>query len=202
MAATIQSKQSYVWDGGRYLDSGGRPIAPVTVRGWVDSAVDATKAKIKADAELFTSGKISHDEFFVRLETDIKRMHSGVAQIASGGKAQMTNTLNGRLGSRVRQQLSYLQKFERAVANDEFPLTGVVNRAMLYADSAVGTYEGMRQGLMVDSGMTEAKNMLGDAIHCSECPELSARGYIPINEMPPVGSRECGPRDRCSVEYR
>jgi hypothetical protein len=40
------------------------------------------------------------------------------------------------------------------------------------------------------------------AEHCAECLALAALGYIPADEMVPVGERLCGPGCKCRIESR
>ena len=114
----------------------------------------------------------------------------------------MSPTDYGRVGGSVANQYRYLAKFEKQIANG-LTLDGRFKaRVELYSEAARTTFEATRRDRVTESGGEEEQNILGDAQHCSECEELSARGWQPIGEMPPPGRRICGNRCKCRMIYR
>lgn len=183
-----------------YIDEGGNIIDPKTVRQWVDIAVDENKAKLKKLAEQFIKDR-KLEEFTTQAEPLIRKAHSGVAQIASGGSEQMTPSLRGKLGSKVKFELDHFKQFWLGIERGELSDAEILSRIGMYADSPIGTYEGVRLAVMIDAGFTEALNILNEgANHCTECPGIV--GWIKLEKFKPPGSRSCMSRCRCGVEYR
>ncbi len=48
----------------------------------------------------------------------------------------------------------------------------------------------------------EERRVLGDAMHCLDCPPLAALGWQPIGTLPMIGDTECGGHCHCHFEYR
>jgi hypothetical protein len=193
---------AFLWDSKRqrYIGPGGRAVPEAQVRRWIDEASDTAKKRIQVKAQQYATGRITHPDFFSWLDSEISRMNSAVAQIAIGGKKQLTPKMLGRLGALVRREKEYVTQFGLQVERGEQMLSGVVNRSSLYAESIIGHFEQMRHGSMIDGGFTEARNVLGGARHCDECPTLT--DWMPIDSYPPPGTRACQSRDRCTTEYR
>lgn len=184
-----------------YLNSRGKPVDSKQVRGWIDETVSKAKEESRKVSRLFVDGKINQSEWYTRMDALIRRSHSGVAQIASGGKQQMTPQLLGRLGARVKSELAYLKQFSLDIENGKQKLTGVVDRASKYADSAVSTFERFRQAQMQAAGFKEAMRILHSKESCTDCPPLAGT-WKPIAELVPIGGTACQSRCKCSVDYR
>jgi hypothetical protein len=186
-----------------YFDAAGNRIPDLQIRQWIDAAVDSTKAQVKQISQNYVAGVINHPEWFTQIDELITRMHSGVAQVAAGGTKQMTPKLLGRLGARVRSEKDYQKVFGLDVENGYVKLgNGLIARSEMYADSGVATFEQIRQGLMLDNGFTQVRNILGASDHCPECQEITDAGWMLIVDFTPIGNRVCLTRCRCSAEYR
>lgn len=194
---------SYKWNAKarRYIDAKGRALSDKQVRAWINETVATGKKRIEAITKQYTEGLLTRPAWVTKVEPEIIRMHIAVAEIASGGRMQIDASLRGRIGSMVRFQRGKFKEFWLDTERLNLSADSILNRTSLYADSLIGTYEQMRQGVMLDGGFKEARNILGAAEkHCSECPSIT--GWMSISDFPPIGTRACGPRDHCSVEYR
>jgi hypothetical protein len=192
------------WDASKalYRTSSGEEIPYRAIRASVEAVVDDTKAKLRALTQARNQGKISIPEWTTQTEPLLKKLYGSVAQIASGGKEQMTAPLNGQLGARTRFQLDKFKGFWLEVERGELSDAAILARMDMYADAAVSVYENLRLSVMTEAGFLEAINILNAENSCNECPAISSRGWIPIEEMTPPGSRTCLSRCRCSVDYR
>lgn len=187
----------------RYETDSGRAIASTRVRGWIDSAVDKTKAALVGLAERLITGSSNLSEFVTEARQQLKSMHSGLGMIAVGGKEQLTASDRGRLGAALREQYQYLDRLALQIESGQQRLDGsLLSRVSMYADAGVHTYERMRQQAHTDAGFTQERNLLGSENSCSQCPEETARGWSPIGSLTPTGARECLTRCRCHLEYR
>jgi hypothetical protein len=79
----------------------------------------------------------------------------------------------------------------------------MVARAQMYGRAAHSTFEAARSRDAEASGVEqEERNITGSGDPCTECPSLSARGWVPLGSLPPVGSRACLANCRCRIERR
>jgi hypothetical protein len=194
---------SVFWDksAATYRDAKGKEIPYGSIRTSIETIADDARAKIRALAESYNNKAITLSDFVTGAEPIIKNSLISSSMIASGGRAQMTNALNGRLGSIVKFHLGKFREFYLAVDRGELSAAQILARADLYGAIPVRAYEEMRKGVMVDAGKGTAENFLDDgAHHCTECPGLTGR-KIPIEDFPPPGSRSCGNKCRCRAEY-
>ena len=197
MAFTYDKKR------GQYRDGQGKLIKPSQIRSHVDQAIEKTKQRLAATTDRFIDGKIDQSKWESVVTKELKRMHTGLAQIGAGGKAQMDKAMIKRLNARLKSEDKFFKKMLREINKGKQAIDeSLVARMSGWAESGKTTFGGIRHAAMIDAGFTEARNTLGATDnHCSECPGLSS-DWIPIADMPPVGSRKCGGRDHCTIEYR
>jgi hypothetical protein len=51
-------------------------------------------------------------------------------------------------------------------------------------------------------GARSARRILHEgAIHCEECPDLAKLGWVPIDDLVPIGDTACIVNCRCAIEY-
>jgi hypothetical protein len=195
----------YIWDEKTrtFRLPDGTQLTPMNVRAFVDIAVEAAKSEARSIAARFAAGEISIPDFELAMRALIKNEHLALAMIAEGGRDQMTLSDFGKVGAILRDQYGYLANFARQLERDEITLgDGFLARAESYAAFGTTVYERFVMDGMIEAGMTEVMNLLGAAErHCDECEELSDE-WMPIDDMPPIGSRECGGRDCCSLIFR
>lgn len=186
----------------RYRDASGRFIPEARVRAAVDAVADAARSEMRTLSERLLANRLSLAEWQAGMMDAAKRAHVAAGTAARGGVAQMSPADYGFLGSRVRADYALLRKFAADTASGAQPIDGrFPARAMLYGDAAVATYEVVRARDARNSGarMVERNVLAAGADHCAECPGLTARGWVPLGTLPPVGSRACRVRDRCRV---
>lgn len=87
-------------------------------------------------------------------------------------------------------------------------LTQAINRSKAYLRSAYVTYHLIEHNLQIALGKKEARRILRPAEHCRTrqglegCFEVSAKSWIPIRDMPPIGTLLCGQFCKCFIIYR
>ena len=144
------------------------------------------------------------------LPTWIASMRDGIASrhFAAGWLALRTTTPDpvdsGILRGFVARQLGYLDRFADAIRTGAHLLGGRTEaRAAMYADAAWQTAANTELASQQRHGTGEARRILGAAErHCVDCPGLADLGWVPIDEMVPIGDTQCGGRCKCSIEYR
>lgn len=103
-------------------------------------------------------------------------------------------------------------RFSQALRNKQVPsLPLAQNRGRAYIRSFAVTYQLLDQKAKIDAGLTEAKRILTPAEHCRTelkppyrdgCFEVAAQGWLPILDMPPIGTLVCGQFCKCYIIYR
>lgn len=199
-------ESTYVFDArtGRYRGNNGRFLSEREVRDAVDRLADLASDKLAGLSERLLDGRLSLADWQRESMAVMKEAHVAAATVAHGGAAQMGHEEWGYVGRRLRDEYAYQRDFARQIAAGEQPLTsGVVARSRLYGQNVRATFEAVRARDDTGRGMDEERNVLGGAEHhCSQCPGLSALGWVPAGTLPPIGSRQCGPNDRCTVTRR
>lgn len=196
---------AYIYDlrAGRYRGEDGRFVAQSAIRGAVDDLADLSSERMATLTAELQAGTLSLADWQQRMMAEIKSAHVASAVAAHGGREQMSRSDWGFVGRQIRDQYGYLRQFAQQITDGTQPLDGrLPARARLYGQASRSTYEAVRRRDERNRGMTEERNVLHGRDHCSLCPSLSARGWVPIGTLPPVGSRPCGQNDRCTISYR
>lgn len=206
MAVTISSYKAspvFTFDAAthRYLSASGKHVTQAELRGFVDKAVSSARAEARAIAEAFLEHGNSA-EYETAMKALLKNEYLSLSMIANGGREQMTDVLWGRTGAVLKSQYQYLEAMGRNLDEGLISEAQLLARSELYANAGIGTFESFLRDGMVEAGMSEALNILGGGNNCSECPSLSDEGWMPVDDMPMPGERECLVNCNCSVEYR
>lgn len=195
---------AYTWNegAGRFVDGRGRFVAESRVRAVVDDVADAASARMQTASEALLDGRMSLGAWQAEAQQVIKLSHSAAAVLAHGGAEAMTPSHWGAIGPVVRDQYQYLRDFAAQVADGRQPLNGsLMARARQYGQASRVTFETTYSRGQHQRGFRFERNVLGSAEHCRVCPDLTARGWVQIGSLPPIGSRPCRAQDRCRIAY-
>jgi hypothetical protein len=120
----------------------------------------------------------------------------------------------------ARKQAEYLEGFEREVrANPPREISDLstqvidatmepmssfqfIARAESYGDAVWASGQDSNRSGAKTQGYNEERRVLGDAIHCFDCPPLANMEWQPIGTLPMIGDTECGGHCHCHFEYR
>jgi hypothetical protein len=191
---------------GRYLPPSGVPVHPVWSRRELDRALVSAGEGIARTAAAPVRRDVVRLDWLRDMEAHILERHAAAAALARGGLARLTAEDREWLRARVLAQYDFLDGFEAAIRAGEAagePMTeaAIVQRAAMYNDAARATYEAMRGRTERDLGRTRERNLLGVADHCAECEQQTARGWVEIGALVPVGERSCLTRCKCVIRY-
>ncbi len=199
---------SYQWDvsASRYRDAqSGRFVSETQIRSAVDQVVQASTDQMVTLTKALQEGRTTLAVWQADMMRAVKDVNLATAVAAHGGRQAMAPADWLYVARDVKAQYQYLRGWAQDIASGAAPLDGrLIARAELYGIRATAAYEGMKLRDVKNSGATVlVRNVLaGGADHCHQCPDLSARGWVPADEMVPVGSRQCMARDRCHLEFR
>jgi hypothetical protein len=188
---------------GRYIRSTGHFVARSEVRAALDRTLDTAEKRMAAVTEQLRQGSIALPDWQLQMAREVKSVHLASAALAKGGWAQMAPADYGRAGQLIRRQYAFLRNFAQQVANGEQRLDGTLaRRAGMYVAAGRGTFHQVERREMEQRGMTEERNLRHAGDSCQGCLTETARGWVGIGELVPVGSRTCRTACRCSVEFR
>jgi hypothetical protein len=199
---------AFAWEkrAARYRDAtSGRFVAERTVRAAAAQVVDASSSRMAVMTEQFRVGAVPIADWERSMRAEIKIAHLAQFEVAHGGRNAMTQADYGWIGSRIKDQYQYLNRFAAEIANGDQALNGrMVARAQMYGRAAHSTFEAAqaRDAEALGISMEERNLMGGTEHHCGECPALERRGWVPLGSLPPVGSRECLANCLCRIQRR
>jgi hypothetical protein len=196
----------FIWDTQirrfRYADSG-RLVRQDTINRWLREIGEGARERMQSLTAKMSLGQISNAEWQLAMLDEIKQSHRALAELAKGGYQMMTARDWGLLGARVRQQNQYFLGFASDVITGQMSEAQTLNRAGLYADALYSTYQNTVSLRERAAGVRTARRVLdAGAQHCEDCPPLAAQGWIPIEEMTPIGDTPCQVQCRCTIEYQ
>jgi hypothetical protein len=182
----------------------GKYIKREVVRRALDTALDRSRNEVQRLSRALVNGNMSIAEWQVATAKEIKSMHLASASLAKGGWAQMGPREFGKVGNTLRNEYGYLAKFAEQIKDGTQRLDGsLISRANLYAQGPRGTYHAIEARGMLDQGKAECRNVLGGSDHnCEGCLAETAKGWMQLGELTPIGDRQCLSNCRCSVEYK
>ena len=206
LRALFERTTRYRWNegAGRYIGSRGRFVSGSAVRGALDEFVDGQATAMGNLTGMLRDGSISLADWQRAMMEQVKQTHLASVAAQRGGWAQLTQADYGRAGQRIRQQYEYLRNFAQEIADGTQPLDGrAVQRTRLYGQAGRNTYHLSERTDMERRGFDEERNILDPAAkHCQSCIDETARGWVSLGALVPIGERTCNMNDRCSVEYR
>lgn len=188
---------------GRYIDARGRIVSGRVVRNALDQTIVAYGARTKALAGSLRAGTTSLRSWELQMRTLIKDTHLVSSAAAVGGWEQLQNdpAALGRAGREIRAQYEFLDGFVRDIASGKQKLTdGLIARAVMYIEAGRGTYEAQRLVIDRAAGYDQERNIRHASDSCEGCIRETARGWVGIGALVPIGDRNCLTRCRCEIE--
>lgn len=154
-------------------------------------------------SDLATFGVRDKIRSFFGKALKVVKTASLAAALTLMGPQELTVEESKILTAQVVAQESYLKNFEaQVVAGSQSP-EGIPARAAMYGHAVWGTALNTQRQVVIDSGeATEERNILGNSDHCRDCPVETAKGWVPIGTLIPIGGRECLTSCRCWIEWR
>jgi len=188
------------WDGprGRFIVDG-QVVSIQTVRREMrrfETAVGVRMSRIATDLE---KGRLNLDGWRDAMMKLVGSSHVVAAALASGTVSKAVR--NTKVQERVAAERKYVTGFAAAIAAKKLARRTIVARAKSYLLAAFITYSIVELAVRKIVGYTEAQRITTARESCEECRAIAYQ-WIPILEMPSIGSLQCGSRCRCFCEYR
>ena len=207
----------WIWEVGtqryRNLDTGrfiGRAEVVNLVNDVVDRTIDDPVATINT---MLGDKRLNAADWKTAFGRQIKNVYIQQAELAAGGREQMTPQLWGMVGGSVREQYRYLDDFARQVANGQLTQAQIEARTKMYINSSREAYWRVKDVQAQAQGMTEERWIaIGDDSTCGPCSDADAMGWQKIGTFAQPGSGRVlvSPQTncqgltncRCTKEYR
>ncbi len=131
----------------------------------------------------------------------VRRLHASAALIAGEFEDAL---VSGRVG----EQYNFLDGFAGAIQDGDegeaLSVEAITARAALYAGAGTGTFWSVIREQ--EDEAPEVRWNLTPAEHCTDCLDLDARGWMPVEELggqvPGDGQTICITNCRCYLDFR
>lgn len=189
----------------RYEDPSGDLLSNRELSKGIDEYRDSVKRGMAEKVSEFTEGRISEASLFKFLKGEVESLHGAAGSIAYGGLRQMTDDKFARIDARVQSELSYLNQFRadvQAASAEELSAEGIANRAGLYAEAAYSEWLNQTLERERDEGTNLGRRICeADGASCDECVDAATEEFIPLDEIPEIGTLQCLHNCRCEIEF-
>jgi hypothetical protein len=227
LKAALAAGILFLWDRkrGKFISTKtGRVIRADTLRKWVIEASQKSEGRLAKFAEMLAAGvpagptalppalpaalpaapasAISHREFQMAVQKEIAKAESSMVASAVGGLKQMKVPEWQRVAIQIRKQQAALVGFSTDIVQNRLSSDQIISRAQLYARAIYATHMNQMTDLKEGMGSKFARRILHQgAIHCEDCPPLAKLGWVPIENLVPIGDTACIVNCRCAIEY-
>lgn len=185
----------------RYRDAKGRFISPRAVRRQIDRVTEVVRDDLKAIGKSLATGAVTIGAWQILMRDKLKTAHSLVSAIGKGGRKQMTNADWGKVGAGLKKQYSYLNRLAKDIELGKVVAAfQIERRSAAYAMSLRPAYYGLATVAEQAGDAILVRRVINSKEGCAEC-ESYADDFIPIDEMPPIGSLQCSVFCLCTLEF-
>jgi hypothetical protein len=193
-----------------FITSTGRVRTRAEVRVEIDRLTEYVRKEAKRYAELLDVGTITPAEFEAAMRQLLKSSHIVAASVGRGGRERMTPSDWGRVGNKLAWQYKYLKKFSRKIAADIISGPASSNRVQMYASALhVTYYQSVYQEMQdfpdkpkgKDGKELLVKRVLNAKESCDDCVAYANEGWMRLDEMPELGTLECGDFCKCDLIF-
>jgi len=148
-------------------------------------------------ADLF-AGKIDLNAWQEGMNRKITSGHWASAGLMMGGlNAASSSRL---LTKKITREIKYVSRFKKAIASDKVSEARSIFRAGTYAESMRITANEIENDNAIEGGAEQAYRIQTAAESCAECEEYGEQ-WMPVEDMPEIGSLECGNYCKCVIIY-
>lgn len=194
------AEKPVVWDPAtaRFIVDG-RFVSMDTVRAALRTLEVRTGVKMSQLAEQLTAGLITLDQWQSSFRELVGSSHILAAALAVGSIAAAAESAT--VQENIERERKFADGFARDIPRKQLSKPTIKARAKSYLLAAAITFGVVQQAVKAASGYNEAMRTRTAEESCGDCIEV-ADTWMPIEDMPPLGSLKCGWRCRCYLEYR
>jgi len=181
----------------------GRVVSNQAVRAEIDKLTAFVSKEAQRIGKKYADGKIGIAQFEIEMRELLKSSHLVASSVGRGGRARMSQADWGKVGSRLKREYTYLQKFARKLAQGKIAKAVTPNRAKSYSSSVVMSYHETMRTEQTQNSVTDIKVRLiqNSKEGCSECTADADRGWVAVEDMQEIGTRICQNFCLCEFEF-
>ena len=188
------------------FEDNGKVIEAAAILLLIDRLTSVGKREAKRISGRLERGEISIAQWRVAIAELLKSAHIIAASVGRGGRSRMTQSDWGKVGNKLRWQYGFLDKFTRSIVSGAVVIgAGVIaNRAIKYLSAPYISFQTAKQSehaIGVDGKPVLVRLVQNSKEGCEECNADAALGFIPVDDMDPIGSRICGDYCLCDLEF-
>lgn len=183
----------------RYRDKKGRFVSPEQIRKQIEKVVDVVGRKNRSLTERLNKKQIDLSTWKKEMRQNLKNLHTLSGAVGRGGRKQMSKSDWGKVGAEVRKQYKFLDNFERDIKAGRVSPQMAEYRATLYGRSARSVHSKME---MVANEGRMCRRILHASESCAECRSWAGKGFVAVEDQPPIGGLICRSNCRCGIEYK
>ncbi len=183
-----------------YFDIRFRVIPAPNIRFVIDDFTQTVAGQMEKVTRELIAGKIEIANWQVRSKNILKAAYLDADAAARGGLRNLTARDMAKVAARNRKQFGYLNNFAKQMKAGTVSEKQAIARARSYASAIRSNYEQARQD-MLNSEFPYSRRVLHAKESCSECLSWAAKGFVPSETQPPVGTLLCGQHCRCTIEF-
>lgn len=198
----------YTWSRARrrYISQRtGRPISEAELRRLFNERIADAEGRMADIATAYYEGKISPALFVELMATEQRRLTVQSAALGKGGFDELDAAALVALALLLRETNERIIGTAHDALEGKVSLPQLVNRADGYVGEARREFfralrdAAIASAVMGGDSIILARRMLDPrAKHCRDCPDLAARGWSRIEELPPPGyGCQCAGHCRC-----
>jgi hypothetical protein len=163
--------------------------------------INRLKARLQGHARALNKKTINIPEFQTRMAETLKRAHLRIAELAIGGRGEMTPAIFGTVGRLLKDEYGYLAGFGRSL-KEGMSDAQAINRAGLYANALKITFSKTWIYSSAKAGYDLfLRKMDAGAKHCRSCPLYDTQGkFVTENKIVPIATAcECRNGCKCRI---
>jgi|GEM_PF-5976552 len=178
----------------------GRPVPIEVIRGYLTRIETRLSARLIRITDKLTAGGITIGQWRAEFRDTIGSAHILAAGLALGSVAAAI--ANVTVMRRVSVEWYYIRGFADDLTSGKGISPGSLNRRIRsYLMAASVTYGVIEQAVQIASGKAEAMRIRRASESCIGCIHYAGQ-WMPIHQMPVIGSLQCGQYCRCYIVYR
>jgi hypothetical protein len=194
-----------------HTNAGARRLSPQTVSQDVTRVAIASRNQMRGLAIKLKNGELALQQFYDEMSRSMKQSYYAAVSAARG---RQPNELlrDAEIAFVVwlfTRQFDHLNDFMDDIESGKVKLDGgFVNRAGMYGMATKSVFENWKLWEAGQNGYQECRRILGPSEHCYDgpdrpgCIELAQMGWMPIQQMTPIGDATCLTNCQCHLEFR
>lgn len=209
-ALGLDVKATYRWNprARRYIGTDGRLVSKTAVDAAMDAAVEVGRAEMAGYADALIEGTMDLPAYQIAMKQSIKRMHLTAAATTRGGWANLTPSERGKAAQRIKAEYKFLNQSCLDFESGARPIDGRMRASsQMYARSAYAgyseaDYEAAKDAAEAEPASHEERWTRHASDSCNGCVHQESRQWVPLGDLPPIGSQTCLSNCKCSKVIR